>query len=175
MPARILIADDNPSVRKTVRLLLQGPDTEILEAENGQQAVSQAVEQRPQIAVLDLAMPVMDGLTAARHIHNQLPELPILMYTMHWSSQLELEAIKSGIRKVIAKADSASLVAAIQDVLKAIPPPAAAVPAPQPAILPIPPDPVGVLPAIEPAAATPVEPIAAETPVIPAKPAEPAS
>ncbi len=173
MPARILIADDNPSVRKTVRLLLQGPDTEILEAENGQQAVSQAIEQRPQIAVLDLAMPVMDGLTAARHIHNQLPELPILMYTMHWSSQLELEAIKSGIRKVIAKADSGALVAAIQDVLKAMPPPAA-VAAPQPAILPARPDPA-VLPAIEPVAATPVEPIAAETPAAPDKPAEPVS
>jgi CheY-like chemotaxis protein len=174
MPARILIADDNPSVRKTVRLLLQGPDTEILEAENGQQAVSQAIEQRPQIAVLDLAMPVMDGLTAARHIHNQLPELPILMYTMHWSSQLELEAIKSGIRKVIAKADSGALVAAIQDVLNAMPPPATAIAA-QPAMLPMPPDPAAVLPAIEPAAATPVEPIAAETPAAPAKPAEPAS
>lgn len=173
MPARILIADDNPSVRKTVRLLLQGPDTEILEAENGQQAVSQAVEQRPQLAVLDLAMPVMDGLTAARHIHNLLPDLPILMYTMHWSSQLELEAIKSGISKVIAKADSASLIAAIQDVLKAMPPPAAAV-APQPATLPAQPDPAA-LPAIEVAAVPPAESIAAETPASPDKPAEPAS
>jgi CheY-like chemotaxis protein len=174
MPNRILIADDNPSVRRTIRRLLQGPDTEILEADNGQQAVSRAVEQRPQIAVLDLAMPGMDGLTAARHIHNQLPELPILMYTMHWSSQLELEAIKSGVHKVIAKADSTSLVAAIQDFLKATPPPAAAV-ALQPATLPTQPDPAGALPVIEVAAVAPPESIAAETPAIPAKPAEPVS
>jgi CheY-like chemotaxis protein len=147
MPVRILLADDNPFVRKMIHKLIEGPGREIVEAENGQEAVSLALENRPQVAVLDLAMPQMDGLTAARHIHNQLPELPILMYTMHWSSQLEVEAIKSGIRKVIAKADSASLVAAVQELVDASTQSAASTAQASP--LAVPPDPA-TLPAIEP-------------------------
>ncbi|HEX3818936.1 MAG TPA: response regulator, partial [Candidatus Sulfotelmatobacter sp.] len=74
MPIRILIADDSPSVRKTIRQLLQYSGWQILEAENGLQAISQALELHPEIVVLDLAMPGMDGLAVARQIHNRLPE-----------------------------------------------------------------------------------------------------
>jgi CheY-like chemotaxis protein len=149
MPIRILIADDSPSVRKTIRQVLQYSGWEILEAENGLQAISQALELHPEIVVLDLAMPGMDGLAVARQIHTRLPELPILMYTMHWSSQLEVEAIKAGIRKVVAKADSTVLVAAVQEFVDAAPPPEATLSLPQPSTLLAPPNPTALLPAIE--------------------------
>src|SRR5579862_977790 len=114
---RILIADDNPSVRTALQQLLSNFDWEILEAEDGEQAVSKTLDLRPAVAVIDLVMPGMDGLTAARRIHDQQPEIPILMCTMHWSPQLEQEAYKFGVQKVISKADSDALISAIQQVI----------------------------------------------------------
>lgn len=117
MPFRILIADDNPLVRTALKQLLAGPDREVVEAEDGGDAVSKALEMRPDIAILDLAMPVMDGLNASRTISQQLPDLPVLLCTMHWGSHLELEAKKYGIRRVIAKSESGVLVKAVHELL----------------------------------------------------------
>jgi CheY-like chemotaxis protein len=128
MPARILIADDSPSVRTALRQLLSGFDWEILEAEDGEQAVSKSLELLPAVAIVDLAMPGMDGLTAARHIHDQQPEIPILMCTMYWSAQLDQDAVKFGVQKVIPKNDSAGLISAIQAALTSQPRPSASFP-----------------------------------------------
>ena len=82
---RILIADDSPPVRKALHLLLeQTHGWSVIDAEDGQAAVSRALQYRPDLVVVDLAMPIMDGLTAARQISHALPQLPILMYTMHY-------------------------------------------------------------------------------------------
>jgi CheY-like chemotaxis protein len=123
MPIRILIADDNPSVRTALRHLLESAgDWEIVDVENGQQAVAKAKDLRPNVVLLDLVMPVMDGLAAARELSKLLPEIPLLMHTLHWSPQVELEAQKVGVRKVVPKADSKGLVSAIQQALTAEPP-----------------------------------------------------
>jgi DNA-binding NarL/FixJ family response regulator len=120
MQGRVLIADDNPVVRKTLRQLLEGAALgEILEAEDGQAAVSRAIESCPEVIILDLAMPVMDGLNAAREISRALPEAAILMYTMHWSTQLELEAKKCGVRMLVSKTQGTVLLAAIQEMMGA--------------------------------------------------------
>lgn len=122
MQARILIADDNPAVRRTLRLLLQSVDHwEVSEAEDGQAAIARALELRPQVVILDLAMPVLDGLNAAREISKALPDTPILMYTMHWTPALELAALKFGVHKLISKSESGALVAAVQELLGAKP------------------------------------------------------
>jgi CheY-like chemotaxis protein len=118
MPDRILIADDNRGVRTALRHLLESIDHwEVLDVENGQQAVAQAQEFRPNLIILDLVMPVMDGLTAAREISKLLPDTPLLMHTLHWSPQLEVEAQKFGVRKLVPKADSRGLISAIQQSL----------------------------------------------------------
>jgi DNA-binding NarL/FixJ family response regulator len=62
-------------------------------------------------------MPVMDGLSAARQISKLLPDTPMLMYTMHWSPQVEVEAQKVGVRSVVAKSDSRLLVSTVQQLL----------------------------------------------------------
>jgi CheY-like chemotaxis protein len=118
MPTRILIAEDNPAVRAALNTFLKssGP-WEIVDAENGEQAVAKAQEFRPNLIILDLVMPVMDGLNAARQISKLLPEIPILMHTMHWSAQVEVEAQKVGVRKVISKADNRLLISTIQQFL----------------------------------------------------------
>ena len=118
MAQRILIADDHLTFRKTLRQLLEGVHHwEVIEAQDGQEAIGFSVETRPDLIVLDLAMPVKDGFTAAREISTLVPAIPILMCTLHMTPQLEVEAQKFGIRKVLSKSDSNLIVPAIQQLL----------------------------------------------------------
>jgi two-component system, NarL family, response regulator DesR len=119
MGTRVLIADDSAAVRTALRQLLARPDREILEAEDGAQALATALETSPDIAVIDLVMPNMDGLAAAREISTRLPGLPIVMCTMHGSPQLQVEALKVGVTKVISKADGGQIVSLVEELLTA--------------------------------------------------------
>jgi len=126
MPQRILIADDNATFRKALRQLLEGVDHwEVIEAAEGQEAVTKSMETRPDVIVVDLAMPVKNGLAAAREISQLLPGTPILMCTMHMSAQVEAEAQKSGISQVLSKSHGNLILPAIRQWLR---PPAAPVP-----------------------------------------------
>lgn len=155
MPVRILISDDSPVFRHTLRNLLASVDHwEIVETRDGSEAVAQAIATQPNVVILDLAMPVMDGLSAAREISKVLPHTPILMCTMHNSPQMQLEAQKAGARGTISKADSMALLPAIQQLL-----------AEQPvSVLPDP----SVLPAITAVAVQPAVSAAPEDPADPA-------
>ena len=120
MQPRVLIADDSPAVRRTLRHLLQADTAwEIVDAEDGETAVARALEFRPDVIILDLAMPVKDGLSAAREISKALPEAAILMYTMHWTPHLEQEAQKCGVRKLVSKSEGAILLAEVHNILAA--------------------------------------------------------
>jgi DNA-binding NarL/FixJ family response regulator len=89
------------------------------EAENGQDALAKITEHRPDLVIMDMAMPVKDGLTASREISAAMPDIPILMHTLHYSPELELEAKKSGVRKVVPKAESGDgLLNAIAELLE---------------------------------------------------------
>lgn len=120
MPIRILVADDNALVRSALRqvLELEGQGHwEVLEASNGLDAVLWAREQKPDLVILDLAMPLLDGFRVAREIGKALPAIPILMHTLYWSPRVELEAMKVGVRKAIPKSDSSSLVSVVREML----------------------------------------------------------
>jgi DNA-binding NarL/FixJ family response regulator len=119
LPLRILIADDNALVRAAMGETLRGvaKELEIVEAENGEEAVKQALKVKPDLIILDLAMPVTDGLTASREIAKVLPDIPILMHTLYWSAQVELEARMAGVRKVVPKSDSGALLSAVRETL----------------------------------------------------------
>ncbi len=124
MPIRILIAEDNPAVRTALHTLLAGAGPwEIVEVENGKDAIAKAQELKPNLIILDLVMSVMDGLSAARGISRLLPETPMLMYTMHWSPQVDVEAQKVGVRKVVSKADNRLLLSLVQQFLAGVPSP----------------------------------------------------
>ena len=154
MPSRILIADDNVVFRTALRQVLQAVDHwDIIEASDGQEAISKAAETLPDVIVLDLAMPAKDGLAAAREISQLLPQIPIVMCTMHVSPHVESEAMKSGVRKVLSKSDSSLLIETVRQFLETpeISVPAAAV---DPVILPEP-NIAAVLPALP---STPSEP-----------------
>ena len=121
MPWRILIVDDHAIVRRMLKVLVQThPGWEVCaEAENGQDALAKIEQHKPDLVIMDMAMPVKDGLTASREISAALPNVPILMHTLHYSPELELEAKKAGVRKVVPKAESGDgLLNAIAELLE---------------------------------------------------------
>lgn len=119
MATRILIADDAELVRVALRDLLKTENVcEIVEAENGKDAVRKAVQTRPDLVILDLAMPEMDGLLATQEIKKRLPDTPVLMYTLHYSAHLETEARKVGVQKILPKSESDALLHAVRDLLR---------------------------------------------------------
>jgi DNA-binding NarL/FixJ family response regulator len=131
VPARILIVDDHKSAIREMRTLLgANPEWEVCgEAADGLEAVARANEMHPDLIVLDFAMPVMNGLRAAQEITKAQPSVPIVLYTLYDSPQVELEAKKHGIQKVVDKTHSGALVSAIQELVdKRIPPAEAAPP-----------------------------------------------
>ena len=118
MPKRILIADDHESVLRRVRAMLDLPPTwEVCgEAVNGREAVAKAVQLKPDLVVLDFAMPRLDGLKTASEIHQVLPDVPIVMFTMY-AEQIEQEVQKYGITRLVDKAHSGALVTSVQELL----------------------------------------------------------
>jgi len=105
MPYRILIADDHSLVRKVLKTTLENySDWEVCgQATNGLEAVQKAAELRPDLIILDFAMPVMDGLGAARRILSASPSVPILIFTNYYFPSLLVEADSVGVRQVIDK------------------------------------------------------------------------
>lgn len=107
VPHTVLIVDDNALLRSMLRTCIEkDADWKVCgEAENGQDAVQKAGTLKPDVIILDLQMPVMDGLEAARRIHARDPEMAMLMFTIHNSPQLVKEAEAAGIREVISKTE----------------------------------------------------------------------
>ena len=102
---RILIADDSPTVRAGLKLLLQYHEnwTVCGEAEDGEDAVKKAAELKPDVILLDISMPAMDGLSAAELIRRDAPETEILIVTHFESLDLARYAAQTGVRAYITK------------------------------------------------------------------------
>jgi DNA-binding NarL/FixJ family response regulator len=119
MSVRILVVDDHPIVRHGLRTLLGGrPEWEIIdEAEDGIEAVEKADRLKPDVVVLDVSMPGMDGLEACRRIRKSVPKSEVLIVTQHDSPQMMREALSAGARGYIVKSDAArDLLAALEAV-----------------------------------------------------------
>ena len=113
---RLLLADDHELVRKGMRTILEAqPGWNVAaEANDGRQAVEKAKEVRPEIAVLDISMPVLNGLEAARQIAKTDLRTKILIVTVHESDRLVREVLDAGARGYVLKSDaSRDLVAAV--------------------------------------------------------------
>jgi DNA-binding NarL/FixJ family response regulator len=115
---RILLADDYPVVRRQVREILETePGFSVCaEASNGLEAVTLTVSRLPDIAILDLSMPQMNGLEAARQIHQRFALIDILILTMYDPSEFMEEVIAAGVRTCILKTDLDRLVATIRNI-----------------------------------------------------------
>jgi DNA-binding NarL/FixJ family response regulator len=105
---RILLADDHDLVRRGLRALLEShPGWSICaEAQTGREAVTKAEEERPDIAILDVTMPELNGVEAARRILKTSPNTEILVLSVHYSDQLIRDVLDAGVRGCVAKSDS---------------------------------------------------------------------
>jgi len=105
---RILIADDHGIVRAGIRLLLErqpGLDV-VAEASDGVEAIEQALAARPNLSILDVGMPRMTGLQAARAIRSHLPDSRVLMLSMHDDEHYLFEALKAGASGYVLKREA---------------------------------------------------------------------
>jgi CheY-like chemotaxis protein len=102
----VLVVDDSNLIRTQLgHLFLSDSFTTCNEAANGQEAITEAEKCQPDLIVLDLSMPVMNGLEAAPELRRLLPNTPIILYTLH-ASDIPVTALQgSGINSVIAKND----------------------------------------------------------------------
>ncbi len=119
--AHVLIADDHTLVREGLRLLLdRQPDFRVVaEAENGRDAVRFALEARPDLLLLDISMPVMDGIQALREIRRRLPTVRALMLTMHEDRDLFFRSLQAGAAGYLLKgASSQELLEALRVVMR---------------------------------------------------------
>jgi DNA-binding NarL/FixJ family response regulator len=104
----ILIVDDNAVIRRSLRHILESIEgwRVIGEAVDGKDGIEKAAELHPNLIVLDMAMPGMNGLEAARRLNQIMPEVPLLMYSAFADKFMEREAFAVGVKAVISKASS---------------------------------------------------------------------
>jgi DNA-binding NarL/FixJ family response regulator len=114
---RILIADDHEVVRSGLRATLEAhPGWEVVaEAKDGKEAVSQAVQNKPDVAIIDYSLPVMNGIEATRQIRARIPRTEVLIFTMHDSDAVISGVLEAGARAYLLKSDASQyLIAAVQ-------------------------------------------------------------
>jgi DNA-binding NarL/FixJ family response regulator len=107
----ILIVDDSAQIRNMVRLWLESDDKfEVCgEAADGIEGVEKALELKPDLIVLDLLMPRMNGLQAAKALQSTMPEVPIILFTLFPDSELANQARNAGVASVLSKMDQMNL------------------------------------------------------------------
>ena len=122
MGKRIVVADDNAAVRRALRgiLELEGDWKVDGEAVDGRDAIEKAQKLRPDLIVLDVSMPVMSGLDAARVLRHIMPAIPLILCSLHTNDVLEKEASAAGVNAVVSKAQNMQvLVNKARELLKA--------------------------------------------------------
>src|SRR5574341_313768 len=116
MTVRILVVDDHAVVRRGVRTLLESHEGwEVCgEATTGRDAVVQSLRLRPDVVVMDLSLPELNGLDATRQILKAAPDIEVLVLTMHHSEELARDVLQAGARGYVLKADAdENLIAAV--------------------------------------------------------------
>jgi LuxR family maltose regulon positive regulatory protein len=105
---RVLIVDDHAVIRRGVQGILSSyPEWDLCgEADNGQDAIRLAGELTPEVVIMDVSMPGMNGLEATRIIHDVLPETKVLLLTLHSSSEFVRSAFRAGARGYVLKSDA---------------------------------------------------------------------
>jgi DNA-binding NarL/FixJ family response regulator len=111
MAKSVLVVDDNPVVRRMVcEIFTSESDFEVSgEAENGQDAIEKAQALRPDLIVMDLSMPVMNGMDAARILKRLMPKVPLMMFSVHSDLLSESEARSAGVSALASKSERVSV------------------------------------------------------------------
>jgi DNA-binding NarL/FixJ family response regulator len=117
---RILIADDHEIVRSGLRAIIESRTNWVVagEAVDGEQTVGMALETKPDVAIVDYSMPVMNGLEVCRRIRSLRPRTEVLILTMHENEEILTEALLAGVRGFLFKSDAKKhLISAIEELL----------------------------------------------------------
>jgi DNA-binding NarL/FixJ family response regulator len=111
MAKRVLLVDDNTAIRRAlVQSFDSEPDFDVCgEAENGQQAIEIAEKLGPDLIVMDLSMPVMNGIEAARILKRIMPAVPLIMFSGHSDLFSRMEAQSAGISALVSKSEQVSV------------------------------------------------------------------
>jgi two-component system, NarL family, response regulator NreC len=120
MSVRVVLADDHEIVRQGLRVLLEREGFQVVgEAANGHDAVKLCEANHPEIAILDLSMPLLNGVDAAREIMKSNPRTKVVLLTMHTEDHLILESLRAGVTGYVLKTKAASeLVQALRAVCR---------------------------------------------------------
>jgi len=119
---RIMVVDDNPAIRRILRNILEFNHDWVVcgEGVDGRDGVEKAKALSPDLIVLDVSMPVMNGLEAARILHQVMPNVPLILCSLHTDRLLEMEARSAGVTAVFSKAENMQmLVNKARELLKA--------------------------------------------------------
>jgi DNA-binding NarL/FixJ family response regulator len=114
----ILIVGDSKLIRSRLRMLIeQQPGWKVCgEAENGREGIAKARSLLPDLIVIDLAMPVLNGIEASRQIKQLMPAVPVVMFTTYADPYLEKEARNAGVDAIVSKSDAGTaLLSSIED------------------------------------------------------------
>jgi CheY-like chemotaxis protein len=108
VPKRIMVVDDNPAIRRVLKNILEFNDGWLVcgEAVDGRDAIEKAPQLNPDLIVLDVSMPVMNGLEAARVLHQVMPHVPLILCSLHTDDILRREAVNAGVNAVVSKAQN---------------------------------------------------------------------
>jgi DNA-binding NarL/FixJ family response regulator len=122
MSVRILLADDHQLIRQGVRALLEREHFHVVgEASNGRDAVEQAEALRPDVAVMDIGMPSLNGLDAAQQVQRVSPSTRVIALTMHAEDSYVLSALRAGVRGYVLKTQAgADLIQAVREVSRGL-------------------------------------------------------
>lgn len=109
MAVRVLIADDHEMFRQGLRVLLEEEGFQfVAEASNGREAVQLCQQHHPEIAILDIAMPLLNGIFAAREIIKSNPRTKVVLLTQHTEDQMVLESLRAGVTGYVLKTRATS-------------------------------------------------------------------
>jgi DNA-binding NarL/FixJ family response regulator len=120
MPTRVLLADDHSLIRQALRALLEKQGFHVVaEASDGQEALRSVEKTQPDVAILDISMPILNGVDAARELVKSSAKTRVILLTQHNEDQYVTEALRAGVRGYVLKSQAAEgLVHAIQEVCR---------------------------------------------------------
>src|SRR6202166_1431903 len=120
MRTRVLLADDHSLIRQALRALLEKQGFQVVsEASDGQEALRSVEKTQPEVAILDISMPVLNGVDAARELVKSSPKTRVILLTQHDEEQYVTEALRAGVRGYVLKSQAGSdLIHAIKEVCR---------------------------------------------------------
>jgi DNA-binding NarL/FixJ family response regulator len=117
----VLIADDNPIIRRMLRQVFEAEEEYDLcaEATTGQEAIDLALKHHPELIILDLSMPVLNGIDAARELKRIMPRVPIILFTQYGDLSYALSRDQLNVDRIVSKGNIEELMGHVRSLLRA--------------------------------------------------------